>query len=1325
MVKRFFALTLTLALLLTATGTIYADPPNENTIKIVSNSATAAQFNRFSVMITVRMDTPLAGIEFSVDYDQEILELTDVTFPSSPKLSGIYDSLVSLAPASADGLLEDFTIINLVFIVLEDAELGETEISLGNVYASDADDNKVEFALSSGKVEIVAPIYEIELDYTGEYVFPAATVGYSKPTETISVDVTNTGNQRIGQQTVALSNDTNSAFTLSNTSLKPMEVSVEAWNAFDVAPKLGLPAGTYTATVTVSADHEVSASFDVSFTVNPAPDYSISLDPTTYDFGSVVEDGYTVPDALPVTVANTGNQETGELTVGVSGSSFDLSKTTLDSIAVDGEDTFTVTPKGGLTAGIHTATVTVSGGNGISASFVVSFEVEAASYGISLSQTDTYDFDSVVEDGYNVPDALSVAVVNTGNKPTGALTAVVSGSDFTLTPGSLPSIGVGETAASAFTVEPVVGLTAGIHTATVTVSGGNSISASFVVSFEVEEASYEISLSQTDTYVFDSVVEDGYTPPPAHSVTITNTGNKPTGALNVTLSGANYTDFTLSDTTLASIETGKNYTFTVTPKGGLTAGAHTATVTVKSSSNSITASFGVRFVVEAANYEISLNVTDPHTFPRAIVDYDLQTPLTVTIANDGNKPTGALTVTVDGVGFELSVDTIDSIAVGEVDTFTVTPSGGLSVGEYTATIEVSGDDVSSVSFDVSFTVDPTPTYEISLDAEDPHVFPAVNVDYDPQTALTVTITNEGNQPTGALTVTVDGAGFELSADTIASIAVGGEDTFTVAPSDGLAVGDYSATVEISGANGITASFAVSFTVNPAPEYSVSLSESGTYAFPAAEVDYGVSPALSVDVANTGNQPTGALTAVVSGSDFTLTPGSLPSIGVGETAAGAFTVEPVAGLATGTYTATVEVTGDEGISDSFDVRFTVNPVGFVAVSGISGVPGSAVAGAALELAGTVEPDGASGAVIVWTIKSAGATGAEISGNTLLTAAAGTVIVTATIADGAGTGLNYTQDFTIIIAPVQYTVTVSAGTGGSVSGGGTLVSGTTAAVRASANTGYTFAGWYENGSLVSSSATYSFAVNADRSLQARFTQTSETPSSNAPRHPAVSGSVSGPANAPAQPTTPSAPSVPALPKPPAIPPLNRSGGAGYISGYPDRTFMPNKSVTFYEAASMLYTLVADSGKSAYKSYVSQFSDVSAEGWYSEAIGYLTAADVITGYGELGGSGPMTRASFIVLLSKFGELKLGGTAPFSDVEGNWAYDHILSAYNNGWISGYPDGSFRPDQAITRAEAVTLINQLLGWPDDGAAGKANPFADIAGDEWYGAAVINAANGK
>jgi uncharacterized repeat protein (TIGR02543 family) len=655
----------------------------------------------------------------------------------------------------------------------------------------------------------------------------------------------------------------------------------------------------------------------------------------TYAFPGV-DAGYGAQTARTITIVNTGNQATGALTIGKSGAnagSFTVSPASLSGIAVGGTGAFTVVPNTGLAAGSYAASIAVSGENSISAGFDVSFTVTVPRvYSISLDQTEPYAFPSAAA-GYGAQTAKTVTVANTGNQATGALTIGKSGANagnFTVSPVSLSGIAVGGNAG--FTVVPARGLAAGSYAATITVSGGNSISAGFDVSFTVTVPPvYSISLDQTEPYAFPGA-ETGYAAQTTKTVTVANTGNQATGALTVGKSGANPGDFTVSKTSLNSIAVGGTDTFTVVPNIGLAAGSYSATITV-SGENNINANFAVSFTVTVP-YDINLSETGTYDFSAGdtvYAGYVARAARTVAIANTGNRATGTLTIAKSGANpgnFTVSAASLNSIAAGGTGAFTVVPNTGLGAGTYTAAITVSGGNGISESFDVSFTVTAvdTPIYSVELSEIETYTFPAASAGYAALTARTVTITNKGNYATGALTIDESGANpgdFTVSETGIADIGINGNDTFTVVPNTGLGVGTYTATITVNGGYGISESFNVSFTVTVPPVYSISLDQTGTYSFPGALPDYGTQTAKTVTVSNTGNQVTGTLTVGRSGANagsFTVSAAGLSSIAVSGT--GSFTVVPVTGLGTGTYTATITVSGANGISSSFEVSFTV-------------------------------------------------------------------------------------------------------------------------------------------------------------------------------------------------------------------------------------------------------------------------------------------------------------------------------------------------------------------------------------------------------------------
>ena len=151
--------------------------------------------------------------------------------------------------------------------------------------------------------------------------------------------------------------------------------------------------------------------------------------------------------------------------------------------------------------------------------------------------------------------------------------------------------------------------------------------------------------------------------------------------------------------------------------------------------------------------------------------------------------------------------------------------------------------------------------------------------------------------------------------------------------------------------------------------------------------------------------------------------------------------------------------------------------------------------------------------------------------------------------------------------------------------------------------------------------------------------------------------------------------------------------YVTGYPDGTFRQDGSITRAEVAQILFNLIDDDTKFApIASEAVQFDDVSATQWYSQAINYLAWANILNGYsdGTFRPNVPMTRAELTAVMSHFFEFASGHNT-FPDIADHWAYRYINSGFNRGWIYGYPDGTFKADNSITRAETVTIVNRVL----------------------------------
>jgi hypothetical protein len=527
-----------------------------------------------------------------------------------------------------------------------------------------------------------AAVFGITLSQTEPLVFPSENAGY-KPLEARDVTITNTGNAETGELTLKVSNAVPSGgFRLDKETIASIAAGKKA--AFTVKPNTGLEAGIYTAKVTVSGGNGISAAFNVRFTVTEAdepdepeepvdppeePVYGIELDAEgDYTFPDAVE-GYGTQEPLAVTITNIGKKATGKLTIAVSNADFTLSKSKIDNIAVDGEDSFTVVPAGGLGKGTYTATVTVSGENIEERSFEVNFAVNIAPvYGIELSEKGTLVFDDAIF-GYKPLVARDVTVANSGNQPTGVLAVALTGANpsaFTLDPQTtITDIAAGSS--GSFTVVPALGLSVGTHTATVSVTGGNGISASFDVRFTVKPVpAHGIALSSDGTAIgasythqFGTGTLPNYTLPAALSVTVANSGNQPTGVLAIGLTGTGSGSFTLDKQTITSIAAGSSGSFTVVPKTDLSAGTHTATITV--SGDKIEArSFDVSFVVRQTFASIITRMNEDKNLASA----------SYTMSDGAEALTDALTLTTANSPASVTIDGGGSVITGSVNSIT-------------------------------------------------------------------------------------------------------------------------------------------------------------------------------------------------------------------------------------------------------------------------------------------------------------------------------------------------------------------------------------------------------------------------------------------------------------------------------------------------------------------------------------------------------------------------------------------------------------------------------------------------------------------------------
>ena len=208
------------------------------------------------------------------------------------------------------------------------------------------------------------------------------------------------------------------------------------------------------------------------------------------------------------------------------------------------------------------------------------------------------------------------------------------------------------------------------------------------------------------------------------------------------------------------------------------------------------------------------------------------------------------------------------------------------------------------------------------------------------------------------------------------------------------------------------------------------------------------------------------------------------------------------------------------------------------------------------------------------------------------------------------------------------------------------------------------------------------------------------------------------------------------------LGSGGGAGggggkpsliddhvaYIIGYDEGDVRPENNITRAEVATIFFRLLTNESREFYWSRSNDYNDVKNTDWFNNAISTLSNAKIITGYpdGSFKPNAPITRAEFATIAVRFSDVVYTENSSFTDVDAShWAAKYISLAQHLGWVNGYPDGSFKPNKAITRAESMTLINRVLEREvkaGDMLAGM-RTWPDNPKTKWYYEAVQEATN--
>lgn len=182
--------------------------------------------------------------------------------------------------------------------------------------------------------------------------------------------------------------------------------------------------------------------------------------------------------------------------------------------------------------------------------------------------------------------------------------------------------------------------------------------------------------------------------------------------------------------------------------------------------------------------------------------------------------------------------------------------------------------------------------------------------------------------------------------------------------------------------------------------------------------------------------------------------------------------------------------------------------------------------------------------------------------------------------------------------------------------------------------------------------------------------------------------------------------------------------YISGYKGGTFRPEGKITRAETAQLFYSLLKEKPE-----ITAGFEDVADTSWYGTQVRTLASLGAISGYpsGLFRPDNFITRAEFVSIAARFSAFS-EGEVTFSDIgEASWAERAVSSAVAHGWVAGYEDGTFRPNHFISRAEAVVILNAMLGRRADADAvliHRTVEFEDVARTYWAYSAISEAATG-
>lgn len=666
---------------------------------------------------------------------------------------------------------------------------------------------------------------------------------------------------------------------------------------FTVCPKAGLSPGNYDETINITGtagSNGLSATANVSFSVTSSmPSISATKSLT---FGTAVP-GYTQPAAQTVTVTNTGNKPV-TITAPTS-TNYVIGALSSTTLAVGATATFTVRPKASLANGNYDETITINGSDGTKAFADVEFSVSSAPSN-SIEATDSISF-GTLEPNYVQPAAQQIIIINTGSASITLANPAVNPAVHDFEIGTLSKSALTSGQSATLTVRPKPGLAAGNYSARITLSGSGGVSATVDVTFAVSQT-IAYRMEATESISFGSV-ESGYEQPPQQTVTITNTGDANISVDSPT--SANYETSLLSSDTLAA---GGTATFTIRPKYGLAAGNYNETITITGSDNT-SAAVNVTFTVLPV-VQYAIDATNAIAFGTLEYGYAQVSRQVITVTNTGK---GAVVInTPTSAKYDISLLTNAMLAPGESAEFDVSPKLGLSLGQHNEIITISGSSGTSASVNISLQVTTAATY--SMQATELISFGVLEHGYVQPAAQTVTITNTG---TGTITLSeIYSIKYEISGLSADVLPPAGTATFEIKPYAGMIVQNHDELLFIRGTGGAVAMVDVEFEVKDAITYS--MSASAIEQFGDLEEGYTQVSSQEVAITNTG---TGTIT-ITQPTAGTFEVGDLSATTLYAKEFATFYVSPVPGLAVGTHSETITITGSNGLSATVSATVTV-------------------------------------------------------------------------------------------------------------------------------------------------------------------------------------------------------------------------------------------------------------------------------------------------------------------------------------------------------------------------------------------------------------------